>query len=65
MSATVEVIWADLVKAGPEESKNNNGVTLTMNKAAEYASYASWNLKNWGKFQEYTNQIGEDEAYQK
>lgn len=43
-----------------EDSKSIN-----RNKIAEYASYASWNLNNWDKFQEYVCQIDEKDAYEK
>lgn len=65
VSDTVEVLWEEELKNGIEEFKGENSSDFNKNKIAEYASYASWNLKNWEKFQEYTNLIDDSNAYQK
>ena len=56
VSDTVEKLWEE--EKRPQEIVDNY-------KVSEFASYASWNLKRWDKFQEYTNKIHDKDPYQR
>jgi len=45
--------------------QDEDAKSINKNKIAEYASYASWNLNNWDKFQDYVKQIEGKETYEK
>ena len=63
VSDTVELLWEEELKANDKENEQSDD--FNKNKIAEYASYAAWNLNDWGKFEEYVKQIDDNEPYSK